>query len=158
MCIIVVEINISGGMSMRLWHKDLIEVLPRQQLLGQWRECCLIAKSVKEKGTSNHILVNRVMNYPIVHFYFYGVAVYNEMYKRGYRADFERFKQHFNADELYSYQESEYSHQFENWHDDRYLRECLCNLEEKAICGGIPYDEWRKIYETYGKRFDLWKS
>lgn len=25
---------------MRLWHKDLIPYLPRQQLLGQWRECC----------------------------------------------------------------------------------------------------------------------
>lgn len=23
---------------MRLWHKDLLPVLPRQQLLGQWRE------------------------------------------------------------------------------------------------------------------------
>lgn len=25
---------------MRLWHKDLIPVLPRKQLLGQWLECC----------------------------------------------------------------------------------------------------------------------
>jgi uncharacterized protein (TIGR02328 family) len=34
---------------MRLWHKDLISVLPRQQLLGQWRECCLIARNIAEK-------------------------------------------------------------------------------------------------------------
>ncbi|MFQ7176654.1 MAG: pyrimidine dimer DNA glycosylase/endonuclease V, partial [Streptococcus salivarius] len=25
---------------MRLWHQDLIAKLPRQQLLGQHRECC----------------------------------------------------------------------------------------------------------------------
>ena len=37
---------------MRLWHKDLVTVLPRMQLLGQWRECCLIAKSIKGKGVS----------------------------------------------------------------------------------------------------------
>lgn len=31
---------------MRLWHKDLITVLPSMQLKGQWRECCLIAKAI----------------------------------------------------------------------------------------------------------------
>ena len=49
---------------MRCWHKDLISVLPKQQLLGQWRECCLIAKNIAEQGTPNHILVNRIFNYP----------------------------------------------------------------------------------------------
>ena len=37
---------------MRLWHKDLIPLLPRQQLVGQWRECCLIAKQIAAKETS----------------------------------------------------------------------------------------------------------
>lgn len=27
---------------MRLWHQDLISVLPRQQLLEQHRECCVL--------------------------------------------------------------------------------------------------------------------
>ena len=27
---------------MRLWHQDLIPYLPRQQLLGQHRECCAL--------------------------------------------------------------------------------------------------------------------
>ena len=34
---------------MRLWYKYLIGVLPQKQLLGQWRECCLIAKNIAEK-------------------------------------------------------------------------------------------------------------
>ena len=27
---------------MRLWHEELISKLPRQQLLGQHRECCVL--------------------------------------------------------------------------------------------------------------------
>ena len=57
---------------MRLWHKELIPYLPRQQLLGQWRECCAIAKSIAETGTPNHVLVNKIMEYPKPHFVLYG--------------------------------------------------------------------------------------
>ena len=59
---------------MRLWHKSLIEVLPRQQLLGQWRELSAIASNINKKGTPNHILVNKIMDYPnndIVSYAFY---------------------------------------------------------------------------------------
>ena len=77
---------------MRLWHQDLLCVLPRQQLMGQWRECCLIAKNIAEKGKPNHILVNRIMDYSLSHFYFYAIAVRNEMNHRGYECDFEKFK------------------------------------------------------------------
>lgn len=28
---------------MRIWHKDLIPVLPREQLVAQWKECSAIA-------------------------------------------------------------------------------------------------------------------
>ena len=52
---------------MRLWHKDLIKVLPNNQLIGQWRECCAIAVNIKNKGFPNHILVNRIMDYKRSH-------------------------------------------------------------------------------------------
>lgn len=48
---------------MRLWHKDLIDVLPRQQLIAQWRECCCIAKNIADNGYPNHILVNKIMDF-----------------------------------------------------------------------------------------------
>ena len=41
---------------MRLWHKDLIPYLPKQQLISQWRECCCIAKNIADNGTPNHLL------------------------------------------------------------------------------------------------------
>ena len=28
---------------MRLWHQELLEKIPRQQLLGQHRECCALS-------------------------------------------------------------------------------------------------------------------
>ena len=76
---------------MRLWHKDLIPVLPDKQLLGQWRECCAIAKNIATKGTPNHLLVNKIMDYPIGHFYIYGVLVYTEMKARGFKCEFAKF-------------------------------------------------------------------
>ena len=80
---------------MRLWHKNLIPVLPRQHLLGQWRECCLIAKNIHDKGTPNHILVNKIMEYPIDHFFRYGIGIREEMTRRGYKCDVNKFKKYF---------------------------------------------------------------
>lgn len=34
---------------MRLWHEELIPLLPRQQLLGQHRECCAM-RELREKA------------------------------------------------------------------------------------------------------------
>ena len=34
---------------MRLWHVDLIHVLPREQLVAQWRELSAIAGKIKIK-------------------------------------------------------------------------------------------------------------
>lgn len=131
---------------MRLWHKDLIPYLPRQQLLGQWRECCLIAKQIAEKGTPNHVLVNRVMLYPDLSFDKYATAVFYEMSRRGFLADFRRFavwrkprmEVSINCDDYFS-----------GWHNDRYLRQCLANLQEKADCGAIPAEEWKRITDVY---------
>lgn len=126
---------------MRLWHKDLIPYLPRQQLLGQWRECCLIAKSIAEKGTPNHILVNRIMDYPINHFWAYVEEVCIEMEYRGYRCDFHKIEK-YRPKDLDSVPTK---YIFADWHNTRYLKQCFCNLQEKYDCGGISEKEWNKI-------------
>ncbi len=128
---------------MRLWHKDLIIVLPRQQLLGQWRECCLIAKSIAINGTLNHILVNRIMDYPMSHFYTYGKLVHRIMKFRGYKCEFDKFGHYFT----YPHETGIINHNelFHDWHNKRYLQQCYYNLEEKYDCDGIAEDEWKKI-------------
>lgn len=130
---------------MRLWHKDLIPVLPRQQLLAQWRECCLIAKNIKVNGTPNHLLVNKIMNYPIEHFYRYGIRVYKEMKKRGYKAEIFRFTDYFNnLSAGYEFEDI-----FETWHNEKYLDQCYFNLQEKFDCGGISENEWFLVVNKY---------
>ena len=136
---------------MRLWHKELLSVLPRQQLLGQWRECCAIAKSIAENGTPNHVLVNRIMDYPLEHFCAYINLVEHEMRRRGYRCDIGRVMRYLPnyGDELLLFHEI-----FPAWHNIRYLRQSLFKLQEKYDAGAIPEDEWSLIVERFGKDFD----
>ena len=129
---------------MRLWHKDLIPVLPRQQLLSQWRECCCIAKNISEKNTPNHILVNKIMDYPIEHFVIYSRCVMQGMTFRGYKVNGDAFDKYGlnpspKSDGLL------YTELFKDWHNDRYLKQCYYNLQEKYDCGGILDNEWQQI-------------
>ena len=126
---------------MRLWHKDLIPLLPRQQLLGQWRECCLIAKNLAENGTPNHVLVNKVTEYPREHFVTYSAHVAHEMEKRGYRVDVDRFMKWLGEVNAFV----RFGDIFDGWHNDRYLAQCLANLQEKYDCGAVPEEDWKKI-------------
>ena len=139
---------------MRLWHKDLIDALPDKQLKGQWRECCAIAKRIKEKETPNHILVNRIMDYPPEDFIIYAYMVYAEMFHRGYICYFETFLRYYSASELRGIDYTDTSQStinriFYNWHNEDYMDECYYNLREKYHCGGISDDEWARIKWRY---------
>ena len=133
---------------MRLWHKDLIDYLPKQQLVSQWRECCCIAKSIAENGTPNHILVNKIMEYPIEEFYTYGLYVYMAMQSHGYNCDWKCFNKYFNEINVSN------NVLFKNWHNHRYLTQCYYNLQEKYDCGGIPKKEWKILMNRYYKLMD----
>ena len=71
---------------MRIWHKSLIPVLPREQLVAQWRELGAIAGNLNTKGTPNHILVNKVngrQHYEPIEF-FGGINNFIAQQKRDY--------------------------------------------------------------------------
>ena len=136
---------------MRIWHKDLIKVLPREQLVAQWRELSAIAGNLNTKGTPNHILVNKVLDYPIDHFISYAFHVRAEMTRRGYRT----MESVWNK--IYCTRETDYGEieilpieeLFPGWHNYRYLTQCYYNLEEKYDCGGISEEAFQKIYDVY---------
>ena len=130
---------------MRLWHKDLIPVLPRMQLIAQWRECCLIARQIAINGTPNHILVNKVTNYPMEHFMTYCYIVNWWLKKRGYSPSpyAEKELEYHTRMKMDSYVPEDIL--FDGWHNERYLYQCAGNLEEKFDCGGIPDEEWEPI-------------
>lgn len=115
---------------MRLWHKDLIPVLPRQQLIGQWRECCLIAKQISEKGEPNHILVNKIMDYPLSHLCYYGRLIECELASRGYKVHGDCFDKWLrNEKGAVPYPYPEFEDLFKDWHNDR-----LSDERQRVVC------------------------
>ena len=132
---------------MRLWHKDLIPVLPREQLVAQWRELSSIAGAIQKNGTPNHVLVNFVLDYDYEHFISYAYNIRLEMTQRGYRTmnsvwdKITSLKPDYKIiaiDDIYS-----------DIMDNRYLTICYYNLLEKYIRGGIRQEDWNKIEEVY---------
>ena len=133
---------------MRLWHKDLIPVLPDKQLLAQWRECVAIAGNIKKYGSPHNILVNRVMDYKLSHFYKYCVLVTGEMHRRGFNVSTNsiiKVQDITDRDIRMGSEFVTYDELFSGWHNDRYLYQCYYNLQEKYDCGGITRSEWKKI-------------
>lgn len=117
---------------MRLWHVDIIEYLPKGQLLSQWRE--LNSIFAKE---DNHILINYIYEYPKDDLYIYTEKVTTEMQKRGYKIRaFEKMNNYFK--EL---DEVEDVKPFAKHHNDEYLEICYYNLKEKFIRGQKDYEE-----------------
>ena len=136
---------------MRLWHKALLPYLPLLQLRGQYREVFLVATLLRRQGTPNHILVNKVQEYPLTHLAAYLQAVTAEMEKRQLKYDKTKVA------ELYSFlgepQAVTYEDIFKDWHNDRYLRQCLYNRQEKAECGRPDAAGWARIEENFKEYF-----
>jgi uncharacterized protein (TIGR02328 family) len=133
---------------MRLWHKDLITALPREQLVAQWRELSAIAGNLNTKGAPNHILVNKVCDYPRDHFVSYAHYIRTEMTRRGYRTMesvwCKILDTNDGAFELVSVEDL-----FPGWHNNRYFAQCYYNLEEKYDCSGISEEQFNKIREKF---------
>ena len=142
---------------MRLWNFEMIEFLPRQQLLSQWRECVCIAKSIHDKGTPNHILVNKIMDYPISDFNIYCNIVLAEMLRRGYKVSKDSIGKLEMYIDFVVDSDEQYLTPFSGWHNLRYLNQCYYNLQEKFDCGGITEEEWKVLLDGYkiitGKEF-----
>lgn len=135
---------------MRLWHKDIIHLLPNQQLVGQWRELCAIVKAIHTDGTPNHILVNYVTDYPTNHLIMYARLVHDEMHNRGHKCDWSNFVQWIDW-EIYAEDDPTYKELFADKMNDRYLAECVWNLAEKRDCGGLTQAEFDRIKAEFEK-------
>ena len=131
---------------MRLWPKQFLSFLPQKQLCSQWRECCCIARNIAVNGTTNHILVNKIMNYPLTHFIKYSQMVVDEMNRRGYYCNVDKFAHWMacNVDDL-----PDENDLFHDWHNYRYAVQCYFNLQEKFDCGGLTEDEWNTFVDGF---------
>lgn len=137
---------------MRLWHYKLLPYLPDAQFKGQLREMVAIMHDWRDKGTTNHLLINRVMGYTkteLLRYFAYYCMVYDFRYEKlpqkDYRLEFLAFANMESiviTDRLYT-----------GWHNDRYLRVCMANLYEKHVFGlgksRITEEEWQRLLEGY---------
>ena len=129
---------------MRLWHKDLIAKLPNKMLLSQWRELAAIVGSINKKGTPNHRLVNIILDYDKSHLYTYTTLVYKEMKKRNMKPSetvYNKINDYCNSKLI------DKNILFNDWHNERYYKQCYHNLEEKYDRGIITEEEWYRIKE-----------
>jgi hypothetical protein len=139
-----------GGSEMRIWHKHLLPYLPDLQFKGQLRELVLIMHDWRDRGKTNHLLINKVMEYPKDHLasywndyqYWYKVKYGKELNK--YNKEFAEFGSCFKCDR---------TELFEGWHDMEYLRVCMANLYEKYKYGvgksKITDKEWERLLFGY---------
>ena len=135
---------------MRLWDKRLIYVLPREQLIAQWRELSAIAGNILKKGTPNHILVDQIMNYSFDHFLSYALLVRGVMTERGYRTMDKVWDKITSIKSDYKenlFQLQPFDTIYSDWMNNEYFIICYYNLKEKWLRGGIKDEDWNKIEE-----------
>ena len=137
---------------MRLWHYELLPYLPDLQFKGQLRELVAIMHDWRDKGTTNHILINKVMEYPKEDLFRYAVVYDAECLERYRKSIGEKIKREFvefcpNRHSCLSY------HIFKGWHTKEYLRSNMANLWEKHFMGvgksRNTDEEWKRLCEGY---------
>lgn len=136
---------------MRLWHYELLPYLPDAQFKGQLRELVLIMRAWRDTDKTNHLLINRVMEYEKaeLHRYF---SEYEAEYYRRYNKWLEKYQIEFVYFSKGTF--TDFSKPiFEGWHNKEYLRVCMANLYEKHIFGigksRITDEEWERLCEGY---------
>lgn len=118
---------------MRLWHYKLIPVLPKSQLLAQWREINSILKK-----QDKHILINYVYNYDKEYLRTYAWDVINEMLRRGIKVEtMDNMANYFGK---VTFDKCDTTLRFSE-HNTRYLRQNYYNLQEKFDRGQKDLDE-----------------
>lgn len=136
---------------MRLWDYRLLPYLSDLQFKGQLREIVAIMHDWRDKGTTNHLLINKVMEYDkkeLASYFFKYRSEYIKRYKKD--VPLKTSVEFFN----FANQEMVYPDEiFDGWHNKEYLRVCIANLYEKHFFGvgksRISDEEWERLCEGY---------
>ena len=118
---------------MRLWHEQMINKLPKNQLLGQHRECCALRGNGWEK---KHRTVNYVFLYSPYCLYRYHSLVMDEMEKRGYQVSVEWRDKNYRgkiAEKYADLEEVAVDTPIYKEHNHEYLLECIENLRKRVF-------------------------
>lgn len=135
----------------KIWHIKLLAYLPEAQFKGQLRELVAILHDWRDKGNTNHILINISTEYPKQEFVQYFRA-YAYLYKKRIG------KIPSSSGEFVAFCKPDpdrpmFDGVYEGWHDKEYLRICMANLYEKHKFGRgksrITDKEWENLLFGY---------
>ena len=137
---------------MRLFHYAMLPYLPDLQFKGQLREVVAIMSSWRDTGKTNHLLINRVMEYPKNDLWIYFIKYHAEYRKRyGKPIKNEIYQEFAKFPDCEG--TGEFRQPFPDWHNREYLRVCMANLYEKHIFGigksRITDEEWARLCDGY---------
>lgn len=139
---------------MRLWPLSILSQLPRQQLLGQHRECC----ALRGKGWGRkHATVDYVFRHPYWWLCLYHYEIMREMRRRGYKHAEDWWCYRYRGKQIgldyspftsvgYEMPVGKSSGRFGSKpiypeHDEQYLRDCIANLARKGVKITYPNKE-----------------
>ena len=135
---------------MRIWDYRLLPYLPDAQFKGQLRELVSVMHDWRDKETTNHLLINKVMEYSrheLVTYFVKYEAEYHKRYGKWLMKQWEEFKKF--DDKIYPLNHIH----FDGWHNKEYLRVCMANLYEKHFFGvgksRITDEEWQRLLYGY---------
>lgn len=164
---------------MRTWPYQMLNVLPYKQLLSQWRECLAISGMIYGNGSNislenvNHATINRIKDYPLDHFIVYCDLVRQEFINRGWtigtntieklnrEINFENrlkeLEKHLKISQEFIFIEGNRKDTvfvnneklFGNFHNERYIIQCLYSFQEKYDIGMISNEEWKSLEDKF---------
>ena len=136
---------------MRLWAWQILPYLSELQFKGQLREMMLILHQWRDDGKTNHLLINKVMEYPkndFVKYFLHYEAIYHKRYGKWLIRQWEEFKA-FDDTPI----DKRSKGVFTGWHNKEYLRSNMANLYEKHFFGvgksRITDEEWQTLLNGY---------
>ena len=136
---------------MRIWSKELIEVLPKKQLMAMRYE---LGDMIKQYPNIKNRLVKFANNYDIGYLGYYFCYVCDELDNRGVNTSigYEADILDIVRDKTIDYKKDSYAWSDLQFNEDNeeYLKICLMNLYEKHIRNIISQEEWQKIEDKFG--------
>ena len=148
---------------MRLWHKDLIPVLPTKWLVAQWRELSAISGRLYKVNSPKHALVEPIVYCDREHFIKYVDLVLEELKKRNvaikntvYSKICEQSETAFNTIKTKRCLEPYNNEIYPKWHNDVYLIQCYYNLQEKFHCGILTQEEFNKVDKLVRSKIEFY--
>ena len=137
----------------RLWHKDMISVLPNNMVLDLWKDIRTLQKSMQRHHRIDYVNSRRLLEYKPSHFLAYTILVTKELSRRGIKPkqkSLDDFIDWIKSTGAFDTPVSD-NLLLIHWHNDRYLKQCYYACQELYDCGVLTQEQLSPIRELAHK-------